>query len=83
MTKGETSPPSLLTEADLIALMEKHGIGENHASSSFSVAFRLGYASEYESWVFHLGVLFQTHCCPYLKSKTRPTGGNLTVRYSG
>lgn len=27
MLSGETSPPSLLTEADLIALMEKHGIG--------------------------------------------------------
>lgn len=27
MVSGNTSPPSLLTEADLIALMDKHGIG--------------------------------------------------------
>ncbi|KAI4457177.1 prokaryotic dna topoisomerase [Holotrichia oblita] len=27
MAEGNTSPPKLLTEADLIALMEKHGIG--------------------------------------------------------
>ena len=27
MVEGQTEPPSLLTEADLIALMEKHGIG--------------------------------------------------------
>ena len=27
MIEGETTPPPLLQEADLIALMEKHGIG--------------------------------------------------------
>lgn len=27
MVEGSTQPPHLLTEADLIALMEKHGIG--------------------------------------------------------
>ncbi|RXM32513.1 DNA topoisomerase 3-alpha [Acipenser ruthenus] len=27
MLDGETSPPQLFTEADLISLMEKHGIG--------------------------------------------------------
>ena len=29
MIDGETSPPQLLTEADLIGLMENHGIGKD------------------------------------------------------
>lgn len=28
MTDGQTSAPNLLTEADLISLMDKHGIGK-------------------------------------------------------
>jgi len=43
MNQGETSPPSLLTEADLITLMEKHGIGTDatHAEHIETIKARL------------------------------------------
>jgi DNA topoisomerase-3 len=45
--EGSTSPPSLLTEADLIALMEKHGIGTDatHAEHIATIKER-GYIGE-------------------------------------
>ena len=43
MQQGETSPPALLTEADLIALMDKHGIGTDatHAEHIETIKARL------------------------------------------
>ena len=43
MNQGETSAPSLLTEADLITLMEKHGIGTDatHAEHIETIKSRL------------------------------------------
>ncbi|XP_059835657.1 DNA topoisomerase 3-alpha [Hypanus sabinus] len=43
MVDGETSPPQLLTEADLIALMEKHGIGTDatHAEHIETIKSRM------------------------------------------
>ncbi|NXP60465.1 TOP3A topoisomerase, partial [Chloropsis cyanopogon] len=43
MVDGETSPPLLLTEADLIALMEKHGIGTDatHAEHIETIKTRM------------------------------------------
>ncbi|XP_066952074.1 DNA topoisomerase 3-alpha [Macrobrachium rosenbergii] len=43
MVDGETSPPNLLTEADLIALMEKHGIGTDatHAEHIETIKSRM------------------------------------------
>lgn len=47
MVDGKTSPPSLLTEADLIALMDKHGIGTDatHAEHINTIKTR-GYIGE-------------------------------------
>ncbi|XP_075422019.1 DNA topoisomerase 3-alpha isoform X2 [Ascaphus truei] len=43
MVDGETSPPQLLTEADLISLMEKHGIGTDatHADHIETIKSRM------------------------------------------
>nr|XP_014344773.1 PREDICTED: DNA topoisomerase 3-alpha isoform X2 [Latimeria chalumnae] len=43
MLDGETSPPQLLTEADLISLMEKHGIGTDatHAEHIETIKSRM------------------------------------------
>uniref|UniRef100_A0A8C1ZDN9 DNA topoisomerase n=1 Tax=Cyprinus carpio TaxID=7962 RepID=A0A8C1ZDN9_CYPCA len=43
MVEGQTSPPQLLTEADLISLMEKHGIGTDatHADHIETIKSRM------------------------------------------
>ncbi|XP_076865277.1 DNA topoisomerase 3-alpha [Brachyhypopomus gauderio] len=43
MAEGQTSPPQLLTEADLISLMEKHGIGTDatHADHIETIKSRM------------------------------------------
>lgn len=48
--RGQTTPPSLLTEADLIALMEKHGIGTDatHAEHIATIKER-GYIGEIQN----------------------------------
>lgn len=56
--EGKTSPPSLLTEADLIALMEKHGIGTDatHAEHIATIKDR-GYIGEADRGALVPGML--------------------------
>ncbi|KAM9098574.1 DNA topoisomerase 3-alpha [Sarcophilus harrisii] len=60
MVDGETSPPQLLTEADLIALMEKHGIGTDatHAEHIETIKSRMyvGLTSDKRFLPGHLGM---------------------------
>lgn len=60
MVDGETSPPQLLTEADLIALMEKHGIGTDatHAEHIETIKARMyvGLTPEKRFLPGHLGM---------------------------
>ncbi|KFP87266.1 DNA topoisomerase 3-alpha, partial [Acanthisitta chloris] len=60
MVDGETSPPSLLTEADLIALMEKHGIGTDatHAEHIETIKTRMyvGLTADQRFLPGHLGM---------------------------
>ncbi|KAK7827395.1 hypothetical protein U0070_026601 [Myodes glareolus] len=60
MVDGETSPPQLLTEADLIALMEKHGIGTDatHAEHIETIKARMyvGLTSDKRFLPGHLGM---------------------------
>lgn len=56
MVDGQTSPPQLLTEADLIALMEKHGIGKVQWSFFIFRKIALGKFSEPFNFVtFYVG----------------------------
>uniref|UniRef100_A0A8D0BPZ8 DNA topoisomerase n=1 Tax=Salvator merianae TaxID=96440 RepID=A0A8D0BPZ8_SALMN len=60
MVNGETSPPQLLTEADLISLMEKHGIGTDatHAEHIETIKSRLyvGLTADQKFLPGHLGM---------------------------
>uniref|UniRef100_A0A452TIJ8 DNA topoisomerase n=1 Tax=Ursus maritimus TaxID=29073 RepID=A0A452TIJ8_URSMA len=60
MLDGETSPPQLLTEADLIALMEKHGIGTDatHAEHIETIKARMyvGLTADKRFLPGHLGM---------------------------
>ncbi|XP_006901251.1 PREDICTED: DNA topoisomerase 3-alpha [Elephantulus edwardii] len=60
LVDGETNPPQLLTEADLIALMEKHGIGTDatHAEHIETIKARMyvGLTTDKRFLPGHLGM---------------------------
>jgi DNA topoisomerase-3 len=55
LVQGETKPPNLLTEADLIALMDKHGIGTDatHAEHIETVKTRSYIGIQVSCWLIY------------------------------
>lgn len=51
MADGQTSPPQLLTEADLIALMEKHGIGKTRSTRPCCHL-----SKDFTSWLYFIAI---------------------------